>query len=71
MKEDNYYRQQIRGLILILESNAKIDPAVSRGYVKEKLNMILSGGIGVHPNIARRVGIKNDETDNSEMEGVE
>ena len=70
MKEDNYYRQQIRGLILILESNAA-KGGVSRGYVKEKLNMILSGGIGFHPNIARRVGIKNDETDNSEMEGVE
>lgn len=57
MNED-WYRRQIQGLYLILESNEDKDPSVSRGYVKEKLNMILSGGIGFHPSIKKKLEVK-------------
>ena len=68
---EEYYKQQIRGLILILESNEDKDPSVSRGYVKEKLNMILSGGIGFHPSIAKKIGLELTDEDKAQLEGFE
>ena len=46
---EEYYKKQIRGLILIMKDGE--DPMVSRSYITEKLNMILNGGIGFHPSI--------------------
>ena len=52
-KEREYFEYQIKGLILIMEQNE--DPTVHRSYVIEKLNMILSGGIGFHPSIEEKI----------------
>jgi len=69
--DEDWYRKQIQGLYLILESNEKEDPSISRAYVKEKLQMILSRGIGFHPGIAKRIGLYPPDMDTSEMEGVD
>ena len=42
----NYYERQIKGLLLILEGDD--DNFVSKEYIREKLDMILNGGINFH-----------------------
>lgn len=54
MKEE-YYKRQIKGLILILSQSE--DP-IARSYVAEKLKMILNGGIGFHPSIKEKLDEK-------------
>ena len=49
--EEEYFEKQIKGLIMILSQNDCDDIMVARKYVKEKLNMILNGGINFHPSI--------------------
>lgn len=56
MNED-YYKKQIEGLLLILDGGANVDFMITRSYVKEKLNMILKGGANFHPIIKRKVGL--------------
>ena len=51
--DKEYFENQIKGLILIMEQNE--DPTVHRSYVIEKLNMILSGGIGFYPSIEEKL----------------
>lgn len=46
----NWYREEIRGLILILEGDGH-PKFVTKEYIKEKLGMILTTGIGFHPYI--------------------
>lgn len=47
-----FFRKQITGLKMILnDTNKEKEPFIARGYVLEKLNMILKGGIGFHPVI--------------------
>ena len=58
MKEENYYRQQIQGLIIILDDKKEV--FIARSYVKEKLQMILSDGINFHPTIKEKIGMKED-----------
>ena len=48
-KNIDYFENQIKGLIMILEDSPDI--MVARSYVKEKLNMILKEGINFHPLI--------------------
>jgi Zn finger protein HypA/HybF involved in hydrogenase expression len=43
-----FYRKQIKGLILILDD---AEPMITTEYVKEKLQMIMNGGIGFHQTI--------------------
>jgi hypothetical protein len=57
--DEEYYRKQIHGLILILNEEGK-DFMVSREYVVEKLNMILNGGIGFHPNVTAELDRKKN-----------
>lgn len=54
MEDKEYFEKQIKGLIMILEQT---EGFIHRNYVKEKLNMILSGGIGFHPSIKERLDI--------------
>lgn len=52
MNDEQYYIRQLKGLILILDDADTGDIMISRDYVKEKLNMVLSGqGIGFHKGI--------------------
>lgn len=46
---EEYYKKQIEGLILIIGENP--EGMISRSYIKEKLWMILHGGINFHPVI--------------------
>lgn len=43
-KDKKYFEEQIKGLILILDHSQ--DSFIHRDYVKEKLNMALTCGIG-------------------------
>jgi len=52
MKDKEYFEHQIKGLILIMKQNEGV---VHRGYIVEKLNMILNGGIGFHPSIEEKL----------------
>ena len=56
-EREMYYRNQLRGLYLILKDTDDIkDFMISREYVKEKINMILSGGgINFHPSIKNKL----------------
>jgi len=56
MKDEEWYKNQIKGLLLILEDNK--DNFIARDYVKEKLNMILQNGINFHPVIKKALGMK-------------
>ena len=56
--EEEWYRKQIQGLWLIMDDSEGKDFMISREYVKEKLQMILNGGISFHPHIKQRVGLK-------------
>ena len=47
---EEFFRKQITGLKMILNDTNKKE-FIARDYVIEKLNMILSGGIGFHPTI--------------------
>ena len=55
---EEWYKKQIEGLWLILDDADKKDFMISRAYVKEKLRMILHGGINFHPTIKRRIGLE-------------
>lgn len=51
-KEEIWYRKQIKGLLLIIEESANCEnpeTMISRGYIVEKLNLILKEGINFHP----------------------
>ena len=51
-----FYEKQIKGLILIMQQQANNkDFMVTRSYVIQKLNMILSGGIRFHPLILEKL----------------
>lgn len=52
-----YYRRQIKGLILIMKDNDGMpsQQMISREYLIEKLTMILAGGIGFHPTINKHL----------------
>ena len=56
---EEWYKKQIQGLYLILDDYDKnsTEFMISREYVKEKLYMILNGGIGFHPIIKEKVGL--------------
>ena len=58
MMDETFYRKQIEGLWLILNDADKDNFMISREYVKEKLRMILSGGINFHPSIKSRIGVE-------------
>lgn len=51
-KNKEYFEKQIKGLIMILESNQGM---VARSYVTEKLNMMLGYGINFHPTIQEKL----------------
>jgi len=54
MKDEEYYRQQIKGLIFILKDAGEKEVMISRKYVEEKLRLVLSEeGINFHPEIER------------------
>ena len=57
-KNTEYFENQIKGLLMIMEDAA--DVMVARSYVKEKLNMILSSGINFHQDIKEKLGIKDE-----------
>ena len=59
-KNTEYFEKQIQGLWLILDDAPKSEIMISRAYVKEKLRMILSNGIGFHPSIKEKLGIKDE-----------
>lgn len=52
---EEYYKKQIQGLWLIMDDADDKDFMISREYVKEKLRMILDGGINFHPSIKERL----------------
>ena len=57
MKDEQYYQRQLKGLILILDDADDDDIMIAREYIKEKLNMVLSGqGIGFHKGIKDALG---------------
>ncbi len=51
-KEREYFEMQIKGLILILNDYEE-DGMIQIEYVRQKLESILSTGIGFHTNILR------------------
>jgi len=51
-KDKEYFEKQIKGLLLIMGDAYNM---VARSYIKEKLNMILNGGINFHPCIKERL----------------
>jgi len=54
--ERDFYKRQIKGLILILQQNdSDKNFMVARTYVIQKLNMILNGGIGFHSSILEKL----------------
>ena len=53
MTDEKYFRDQVKGLIIILEEGP--GTMISRGYVKEKLRMILDDGINFHPSIKEKL----------------
>ena len=55
---EEWYRKQIEGLQFILDDADKKDFMITREYVKEKLRMILNGGINFHPSIKKRIGLE-------------
>jgi len=58
--DEEYYRKQIHGLILILNQENS-DIMISREYIREKLNMMLNGGIGFHPGIILELDRKKNQ----------
>ena len=54
-KDKEYFEKQINGLLMIIEDCPGDNPMVARSYVKEKLNMILNGGINFHPLIKEKL----------------
>ena len=53
-KNKEYFENQIKGLLMIMEDAPEKDIMVARSYVKEKLNMILKEGINFHPVIIEK-----------------
>ena len=53
MQSAKWYQEEVVKLLAILnQDNHKDDVYVSREYMKEKVNRILSGiGIGIHPTL--------------------
>ena len=56
--DEEWYKKQIEGLWLILDDADDKDFMISRTYVKEKLRMILNGGINFHPSIKAKIGLE-------------
>lgn len=56
--DEEWYRKQIEGLWLIMDDGDDKDIMVTREYVKEKLRMILNGGINFHPNIKQHIELE-------------
>ena len=52
---EEFYKRQLNGLILVMEQNATGNGMIARSYVIEKLNMILNGGMGFHPSIEKKL----------------
>ena len=50
-KNKEYFENQIKGLLMIMEDAPENDVMVARSYIKEKLKMILGDGINFHPSI--------------------
>ena len=48
MNDKQYFERQIKGLMLVLQDSHS--DIVHRSYVIEKLKMMLTGGISVHPH---------------------
>ena len=55
MEDREYFERQIKGLIMILERPNSEQGFVHRNYVIEKLNMMLSGGIGFDGSILEKL----------------
>lgn len=56
MTNKEYFEEQIKGLIMILDEGYDQEKGfIHRNYVKEKLNMILTGGINFHPLIKEKL----------------
>ena len=60
LTKEQWYSKQIEGLFLIIDDYGKDDKdfMITREYVKEKLMMILNGGINFHPKIKESVGLE-------------
>ena len=58
--DEQYYRRQVKGLILILEDSEGKGAMISREYVIEKLRMILDDGINFHQCISRALDLEVD-----------
>jgi len=56
--DEKYYCKQIKGLLLILDNPDNKNIMISREYVKEKLQMILNGGINFHPLIKQKLEVE-------------
>jgi len=52
--DKEYFEEQIKGLIMIIEDNERVG-FISRKYIKEKLNMILNDGINFSPIILSKL----------------
>ena len=59
MNED-YYKKQIKGLMLIVADVTDEDNTIHRNYILEKLRMILKGGINFHPTILEALSTKEE-----------
>ena len=59
-KNKEYFENQIKGLLMIMEDAQENWVMVAHSYVKEKLNMILSNGINFHPSIKEKLGLKDE-----------
>ena len=54
-KNKEYFENQVKGLLIIMEDAPETDIMVARSYIKEKLNMILGNGINFHPSIKEKL----------------
>ena len=56
IKNKEYFKKQIKGLIMILEEGEqKKFGMVARNYVIKKLKMVLEYGINFHPSIEEKL----------------
>lgn len=57
MEDKKYFENQIKGLLMIIKEGSQDgkQTMIARSYVKEKLNMILNGGINFHPSIKEKL----------------
>jgi len=54
-KNKEYFENQVKGLLMMMEDAPENDIMVARSYIKEKLNMILGSGINFHPSIKEKL----------------